>query len=131
KPDPREAASIRRASTADSTQRYCDGGICHRHASIFASVLRALALSLFFGLLFFSLVKVSQQQPAFHVGFSEHWREMIFTPVCVTIAIGAAFVSANFSFGYFAGFYLFTMMAGYFWLNTFSALAYDHTGALT
>jgi hypothetical protein len=93
-------------------------------------VLRAAALLIFFGLLFFSLIKVSQQLPAFHVGFSESWREMIFAPVCLTIAIGSVFVFANFSFGYFAGFYLFTMMAAYFWINTFSVLAYSHTAAL-
>jgi hypothetical protein len=92
--------------------------------------LRTAILLLFFGLLFFSLSKVSEQQTAFHVGFNEHWREMIFAPLCLTIAIGAAFVFANFSFGYLAGFYLFTMMAGFFWLNTFSVLTYDHHAAL-
>ena len=93
-------------------------------------LLRATVILLFFGLLFFSLIKVPDQQPMYHIGFSEYWRGMIFVPVCLTIAIGSAFVFANFSFGYFAGFYLFTMMAGYFWLNTFSVLTYDHTEAL-
>jgi hypothetical protein len=92
--------------------------------------LRAAVILLFSGLLFFSLIKVPDQQPMYHIGFSEHWRGMIFVPVCLTIAIGSAFVFANFGFGYFAGFYLFTMMAGYFWLNTFSVLTYDHTEAL-
>jgi hypothetical protein len=92
--------------------------------------LRSAILLLFFGLLFFSLSKVSVLVPAFHVGFNEHWREMIFAPACLTIVIGTAFVFADFSFGYLAGFYLFTMMAGFFWLNTFSLLTYDHDAAL-
>lgn len=93
--------------------------------------LRSAILLLFFGLLFFSLSKVpALVVPAFHVGFNEHWREMIFAPACLTIVIGAAFVFADFSFGYLAGFYLFTMMAGFFWLNTFSLLTYDHEAAL-
>jgi hypothetical protein len=92
--------------------------------------LRAAVILLFSGLLFVSLIKVPDQQPMYHIGFSEHWRGMIFVPVCLTIAIGSTFVFAKFSFGYFAGFYLFTMMAGYFWLNTFSVLIYDHTEAL-
>jgi hypothetical protein len=92
--------------------------------------LRAAVLLVFFGLLFFSLTKVSVEQPDFQVGFSEHWREMIFAPVCLTIIISSAFVFANFSFGYFCGFYLFVMMAEFFWLNTFSLLSYDHHVAL-
>lgn len=93
--------------------------------------LRSAILLLFFGLLFFSLSKVpAMVVPAFHVGFNEHWREMIFAPACLTIVIGTAFVFADFSFGYLAGFYLFTMMAGFFWLNTFSLLTYDHEAAL-
>jgi hypothetical protein len=93
-------------------------------------VLRAAILLLFFGLLFFMLTKVAYQQPAFHVGFSEHWREMIIAPVCLTVVIGAAFVFAKFSFGYLVGFYFLMMMAGFFWLNTFSVLTYDHHTAL-
>lgn len=93
--------------------------------------LRSAILLLFFALLFFSLSKVpALVVPAFQVGFSEHWREMIFVPACLTLVIGAAFVFADFSFGYLAGFYLFTMMAGFFWLNTFSLLTYDHEAAL-
>jgi hypothetical protein len=93
-------------------------------------VLRTVLLLVFFGLLFFSLTKVPYAQPAFHVGFAEHWRELIVVPACLTIVVGAAFVFANFSFGYLIGFYLFMMMAGYFWLNTFSVLTYDHRTAL-
>jgi hypothetical protein len=35
-------------------------------------------------------------------------------------------VFARFSFGYFLGFNLFTMMLGFIWLNCFSKFNYDH-----
>src|ERR1700688_2074076 len=40
--------------------------------------------------------------------------------------VSLLFVFARFSFGYFAGFYFFTMILGYLWLNCFSDLHYDH-----
>lgn len=42
---------------------------------------------------------------------------------CVAIAI---FATARFSFGYAVGLGLFTMMAGFLWINTFSRYPYDH-----
>lgn len=36
------------------------------------------------------------------------------------------FIFARATFGYFCGFYLFTMTAGYLWLNAFSKFQYDH-----
>jgi hypothetical protein len=91
---------------------------------------RAGLILVFFALLFFSLSKVPGIHPDFHIAFSAQWREMIFTPVCLTIVIAAAFVFARFSFGYMAGFYLLAMMAGFFWLNAFSIFPYDHRTAL-
>src|SRR6476646_3116156 len=70
------------------------------------------ALTIFFALFFFSLVKNSQiQRETFHVGFDPGHLEMIWIPVTLTIAVGAVFLVAEFSFGYMAGFYLFAMMA--------------------
>jgi hypothetical protein len=40
--------------------------------------------------------------------------------------VSLAFVFARFSFGYIIGFYLYTMVLGYLWLNLFSDLNYDH-----
>jgi len=40
--------------------------------------------------------------------------------------ISLLFVLARFSFGYFIGFNLFTMMLGFIWLNCFSKFNYDH-----
>jgi hypothetical protein len=41
-------------------------------------------------------------------------------------AIAILFAIAPFSFGYFSGFYLFTVVAGFLWLNCFSTYNYDH-----
>src|SRR3954469_15874557 len=60
---------------------------------------------------------------------------MFFDPARLHIAVAAValfavlcllFVFARFSFGYFAGFYLYTMILGYLWLNCFTDLNYDH-----
>jgi hypothetical protein len=40
------------------------------------------------------------------------------------------FAIAPFSFGYFLGFYFYTMILGYLWLIEFSRLSYDHTLAI-
>jgi hypothetical protein len=40
--------------------------------------------------------------------------------------VSCLFVLARFSFGYFAGFYFYTMILGYLWLNRFTDLDYDH-----
>ena len=51
-------------------------------------------------------------------------------PAILTIAafslISVIFIFARFSFGYFCGFYFYTMILGYLWLNCFSDLNYDH-----
>ncbi len=39
------------------------------------------------------------------------------------------FSFARFSFGYFVGFYLFSMVVGYLWLNSYSKFHYDHATA--
>jgi hypothetical protein len=40
------------------------------------------------------------------------------------------FTFARFSFGYFAGFYFFSMITGYLWISFFSDYTYDHRTAL-
>jgi hypothetical protein len=40
------------------------------------------------------------------------------------------FIFARFSFGYFAGFYFFSMIAGYLWISFFSDYTYGHRTAL-
>lgn len=65
-----------------------------------------------------------------------HWQSyMLYDPDRLHYAIAAVlafspvallFVFARFSFGYFIGFSLFTMVLGFLWLNTFSKFDYDH-----
>jgi hypothetical protein len=40
--------------------------------------------------------------------------------------VSSVFIFARFSFGYFVGFYLYTMILGYLWLSRFTDLNYDH-----
>ncbi len=63
---------------------------------------------------------------------------VMYDPAGLTNAIAATaifcliaplFVFTRFSFGYLCGFYLFTMVAGFLWLNSFSKLQYDHVAA--
>jgi hypothetical protein len=63
--------------------------------------------------------------PTFHIFFDPmRW----YVPVIVVAAFAPAsiaFFRARFSFGYFIGFYLYTMILGYLWLNCFTDLDYD------
>lgn len=43
--------------------------------------------------------------------------------------VALLFVVARFSFGYFVGFYLYTMVFGFLWLSWFTSLRYDHQTA--
>jgi hypothetical protein len=73
-----------------------------------------------------SLVYVSQLHDNFHVFYDP---ARLYGAVAVVIAIAVVsglFTFADFSFGYFVGFYLYTMVLGYLWLNYFSDLDYDH-----
>jgi len=65
-----------------------------------------------------------------------HWQSyMLYDAARLTYAIAAVlafstvsllFIFARFSFGYFIGFSLFTMVLGFIWLNAFSKFDYDH-----
>jgi hypothetical protein len=46
--------------------------------------------------------------------------------VALYALVASFFVFGKFSFGYFAGFYFYTMLLGYLWLNCFTDLKYDH-----
>ncbi len=71
----------------------------------------------------------------FPIGFSPAPFHIFFDPArwYVAVLVAAAFtlvssslILADFSFGYFVGFYLYTVILGYLWLNCFSDLMYDH-----
>src|SRR5260370_5785181 len=46
--------------------------------------------------------------------------------VAAFASVSSLFIFARFSFGYFTGFYLYTMILGYLWLNCFSQFNYNH-----
>jgi hypothetical protein len=47
--------------------------------------------------------------------------------VAAIALISPIFAFARFSFGYFVGFYFYTMVLGYLWLNSFSQFNYNHS----
>jgi hypothetical protein len=49
--------------------------------------------------------------------------------VAAFAAVAPLFVFARFSFGYFSGFYFYSMVVGYLWLNCFSKFQYNHAAA--
>ncbi|WP_233443145.1 hypothetical protein [Bradyrhizobium brasilense] len=73
-----------------------------------------------------SLACAARIYPEYHIRFQLDdfpWASAI---VATFTIIGILFAYAEFSFGYFVGFYFFIMIAGYLWLNQFSAFTYNH-----
>lgn len=78
------------------------------------------------GLCCVSLYCVALIYPEYHIFYRPTG---LYTAVAVMAAfalVSVVFVLADFSFGYFVGFYLFTMITGYLWLNVFSEFVYNH-----
>jgi hypothetical protein len=73
-----------------------------------------------------SLVCVSQIFPEYHILYRPSGLPGAVTIISVFSLISILFVFAEFSFGYLVGFYFFTMVAGYLWLNIFSEFSYNH-----
>src|ERR1700722_10439176 len=64
------------------------------------------------------------------VAFNSHH---VFSALLIAVPFGFAaivFTIAPFSFGYFLGFYFYTMILGYLWLIEFSKTSYDHPLAI-
>src|SRR5205823_5982666 len=62
----------------------------------------------------------------FHVFFDTARMKFAILSVAALACAAPLFAYARFSFGYFVGFYLYSMILSYLWLNCFSNLAYDH-----
>ena len=60
---------------------------------------------------------------------SHHLLAPLLLVACFSI-VAILFAIAPFSFGYFLGFYFYTMILGYLWLIEFSRLSYDHSLAI-
>ncbi|MFB9265868.1 hypothetical protein ACFFWD_22380 [Bradyrhizobium erythrophlei] len=64
--------------------------------------------------------------PALHIFFDPSRLPIVIAAIAAFGLVASLFVKARFSFGYFAGFYFYTMVLGFVWLNFFSDLNYDH-----
>ncbi|GLR85455.1 hypothetical protein [Bradyrhizobium iriomotense] len=74
-----------------------------------------------------SLIKVANYQ--FYIFFNEERMWLAVTIALCFSTVSLLFVAARFSFGYFAGFYLYTMILGFLWIDTFSKYNYDRMAA--
>lgn len=63
---------------------------------------------------------------AFHIFYDPSRLYGAVIAVAVFTAFGLIFVLARFSFGYFVGFYFYTMVLGFLWLGCMTNLNYDH-----
>ena len=73
-----------------------------------------------------SLICVSKLYPEYHIFYNpDGWLGAVAITALLAL-ISVLFVFAEFSFGYLVGFYLFTMITGYLWLNHFSEFSYNH-----
>jgi hypothetical protein len=79
-----------------------------------------------------SLICIARIYPEYHIFFQP---ASLVGAIAVTTAfsvVAVLFVFAEFSFGYCIGFYFYTMVVGYLWLNHFSEFIYNHRlGALS
>jgi hypothetical protein len=75
-------------------------------------------------------LKLSSYYQVFHIlydGTRLHYA--VAAVACFALISSPFFVFARFSFGYFVGFYFYTMILGYLWLNCFSHFNYNHSMA--
>jgi len=68
----------------------------------------------------------SYDAAAFHILYDPARLSGAIAVVAAFALVSALFLCAPFSFGYFVGFYFYTTILGYLWINHFSDLNYDH-----
>jgi hypothetical protein len=73
-----------------------------------------------------SKFQVSFDPAQFHIFYDVARLPNAVTVVAAFALVSLAFCFARFSFGYVVGFYFYTMISGYLWLNCFTDLNYDH-----
>lgn len=62
----------------------------------------------------------------FHIYYDPARLHTAIIVVAAFALLAILFTFARFSFGYFVGFYLYSMILSYLWINCFSTLEYDH-----
>ena len=70
--------------------------------------------------------QVSLDPAPFHIFYDPARLHIAVAVVAAFALVSVAFCFARFSFGYAVGFYFYTMISGYLWLNCFTDLNYDH-----
>jgi hypothetical protein len=73
-----------------------------------------------------SKFQVSFDPANFHIFYDPARLHDALAAVAAFALVSVAFCYARFSFGYVVGFYFFTMISGYLWLNCFTDFNYDH-----
>src|SRR5882724_6860695 len=73
-----------------------------------------------------SLYCIALIYPEYHIFYRLAGLYAAVAVVAAFALVSVVFVLADFSFGYFVGFYLYTMITGYLWLNVFSEFVYNH-----
>lgn len=69
-----------------------------------------------------SLIKIAAFQSYIHFSDERLW--LAVTVAAAFSVVSLLFVAARFSFGYFAGFYFYTMILGFLWIDVFSEYSY-------
>src|SRR5260221_7639618 len=73
-----------------------------------------------------SLICAAYLHPVYHILYDP---TRLLPPIGAVAAfslVGLVFVFSDFSFGYFVGFYFYSMVVGYLWENCFSDFSYNH-----
>jgi hypothetical protein len=65
----------------------------------------------------------------FHIFYDPARLHIAVVVVAAFALVSSLFVVVEFSFGYLVGFYFYTMILSYLWLNCFTNLSYDHRSA--
>jgi hypothetical protein len=73
-----------------------------------------------------SLICAAYLHPVYHVLYDPSLWLAPATAVAGFTLVGVLFTFAEFSFGYFVGFYFFSMVAGYIWENLLTEFYYNH-----
>jgi hypothetical protein len=73
-----------------------------------------------------SLVYVAQYYNVFHIFYDPARLSAAIAVVAAFVLVSSVFLLADFSFGYFVGFYFYTMVLGYLWVGCFSDFDYNH-----
>jgi hypothetical protein len=73
-----------------------------------------------------NLAPTAYESATYHMFFSPIRLHIAVLTVAAFSIVSSLFLLSRFSFGYFVGFYFYTMVLGYLWLSCFTDLNYNH-----